>query len=71
MLVIISKEIFLKYMLYIEKYIYVYMIFLIIRYLKFNIIVVYLERFFEKFFIKNMLSKFCIENWIRLFNGNF
>lgn len=38
------------------------MIFLIIRYLKFNIIVVYLERFFEKFFIKNMLSKFCIKN---------
>lgn len=71
MLVTISKEIFLKYMLYTEKHIHVYMIFSTIRHLKFNTIVVYSERFFEKFFTKNMLSKFCIENRIRLFNGNF
>lgn len=43
-------------MLYIENYIYIYMIFLIIRYLKFNSIVDYLERIFEKFLKKNMIS---------------
>lgn len=71
LLVSISREIFLKYMYYTEKHIHVYMIFSTIRHLKFNTIVVYSERFFEKFFTKNMLSKFCIKNRIRLFNGNF